>query len=995
MEEQLVFGFVVRVIDQVSQSAPQIRKQLSLLSTSIERLRKRSASLKVEDGLSQFAQRASQTAAASRRLASASTSLSTSLSRLGSRSRSAGASIQFLHSSVSGLTAARVFGVLSRSIRGTVSALGDLIRIGADFDKEMEFASRIMKVTGRNAESLREEAKRLGATTSFTARQAARGFRTLAQAGYGFRDSMNLLSPALHLSGAGMVSMEKGTKMVTKALGFFSLGTAHAKRVADSLVAGFNAADTSLTELYRGLLVAGPVGAGANKSLEETIALLGLFASSGYVGHSGGVAIRNMFASLQMDTKNLREALQFLNLSAKDVNPKFNDMGTILTRLRPLMQRMDLIYKLFGRRTAPQVYAALNKGSAGLKDVADKMATSIKSGQLYAALMDTVAGRIDIFKSAIEGLKIEIFDIIKPQLKKDLADMTGLVNAVQRAVQRGGAVIRAVFGALSETFQFALFVLQRSFGGIGDSLLLLARKGKVSQQAINNVVGPMVLLVGLAKIEVMSFIEGFISGLKKGFGAASKLIFPFVRIVWRVGTSVGEMLGFLDKGSSSAERLGETIGKVIGVFSVFALAKMALLIPNLIIGSIAAYVAGIKRISAAIWSFLMPAQTAATATTVAQTAATTAQTAATTAQTTAQTAAAASTWKLNAAMGMSPAAWATIGIIALAGALYVVIRYWDVWTAWVRQSGMWLTILVGTMGTLALLAYGVTLPFSLLGGVLVGVAYLAFKYWNPIKAFFSTLFEPLPHGARVAFSYVKLIWDGIMKGISVAWDMTLGAVFGSFDSWRRAAGEIFDYIAEKINGFLDWLASLPVVGKAVQSAMAARKKDLDDARKKLAPKETSLTEKFLKRSQAQMPKFDLPSMPTFKRHKAPINMPKPPDTLNVATSPLKLFKRSEVTAPVSLASLRSGAALQKFAPPVHPDSKGLPLNPVQAQTQAAITSQSQQTQAPQGQSIVKNYHFGEKSVVINNAQIKDIDELARRLIPALQRAEKDAERRGA
>ena len=42
MSSDLVFGFTFKVIDQVSRSAPKIRKEIDLLVTSVDHLRKHS-----------------------------------------------------------------------------------------------------------------------------------------------------------------------------------------------------------------------------------------------------------------------------------------------------------------------------------------------------------------------------------------------------------------------------------------------------------------------------------------------------------------------------------------------------------------------------------------------------------------------------------------------------------------------------------------------------------------------------------------------------------------------------------------------------------------------------------------------------------------------------------------------------------------------------------------------------------------------------------------
>src|SRR5699024_3007754 len=84
-----------------------------------------------------------------------------------------------------------------------LAGLGALIvKTGAQFDDQMSSVKAGTGSTGTEMEKLREQAKKLGRDTRFSATEAAEGMEMLARAGFETDEIMNALPDVLNLAAA-------------------------------------------------------------------------------------------------------------------------------------------------------------------------------------------------------------------------------------------------------------------------------------------------------------------------------------------------------------------------------------------------------------------------------------------------------------------------------------------------------------------------------------------------------------------------------------------------------------------------------------------------------------------------------------------------------------------------------------------------------------------------------------------------------------------------
>ncbi|WP_432159213.1 phage tail tape measure protein, partial [Streptomyces sp. bgisy153] len=92
---------------------------------------------------------------------------------------------------------------LTRSVSLPLAGVGLLaLKMSGDFEASMNRVKAVSGATGKDFDALREQAKQLGATTQFSASEAADGMGFLAMAGFKTKDIMAAMPGVLNLAAA-------------------------------------------------------------------------------------------------------------------------------------------------------------------------------------------------------------------------------------------------------------------------------------------------------------------------------------------------------------------------------------------------------------------------------------------------------------------------------------------------------------------------------------------------------------------------------------------------------------------------------------------------------------------------------------------------------------------------------------------------------------------------------------------------------------------------
>ncbi len=368
-----------------------------------------------------------------------------------------------------------IAGIATTACTAAATAVAGLgmaaINVGKEFESSMSQVASTMGLDKSSAEgqkamqTLEAAAKEMGATTAFSASEAAEGLNYLALAGYSADEAATALPYTLKLAGAGAMELADASDMVTDAMSALNM-EANEKNLSafsDQLAKSASTTNTSVAQLGEAILTVGGTAANMAGGTAELNAALGILANSGIKGAEGGTALRNMLLSLEAPTDAAAGQLEALGVSVYDAKGNLRSINDIFVDMKKGMagmsqEEMDSVFAaIFNKRDLKSARAMMASCGETFEDLEKTISNSAGAcDQMYETQLDNLDGDISIFKSALEGLGIEIYQNIGGGVRDAVQLGTECLNDLNAAFQEGGlsGLIGAVGGVLSKLVDY-------------------------------------------------------------------------------------------------------------------------------------------------------------------------------------------------------------------------------------------------------------------------------------------------------------------------------------------------------------------------------------------------------------------------------------------------------------------------------------------------------------------------------------------------------------
>lgn len=444
------------------------------------------------------------------------------------------------------------------AVAGTASfvamgfAIGNLITTGAEFGRAIgsaaaKFPDQIKRGT-KEFRELEKAARDVGATTEFTAIQAAKGLNFLAKAGFTARFSTMALADIVNFATAAEIELAEAADIASDALGAFSLDAVdpikkmkNLNRVMDVMSKTANSSNTSVSELFEAVRKGGPIAVTAGSDIETFSALMGFLASNSIKASQAGTAAKNVTLALAGVGNKAAVTFRRLGISLADSNGDMRDQLDVLDDLRGKLskfgekQQVEIIAAIFGKlpiAAAAKLVGKTGESVRGLRLELQKAGGSSK--QTAAFIRDDVKGSLDGLTSAIEGVKISIFSLNEGPLKKTIDRITEWVRANEKLI---ASKIGNFLLLLVNNLDKIIDTFVRIAKGVAAFIALnLALKAIAATMAIVNLLvaaNPIVLII-LAAVAAVALLSGALDpiidtlssigkGISAAFGAVSGL----------------------------------------------------------------------------------------------------------------------------------------------------------------------------------------------------------------------------------------------------------------------------------------------------------------------------------------------------------------------------------------------------------------------------------------------------------------------------------------
>ena len=349
-----------------------------------------------------------------------------------------------------------------------VGAIGmAAINTGKEFEGAMSQVAATMLIDKTTAEgqkafeTLENAARECGASTAFSATEAAEALNYLALAGYDADKAATALPTVLKLAGAGAMSLANASAMVTDSMSALGIAATEANltQFSDQLAQTASKANTSVAQLGEAILTVGGTAKGLAGGTTELNTALGILADNGLKGAEGGTHLRNIILSLQNPTDKAAASLQSLGVDVYDAQGNMRGLNDVFKDLQGAMDGMDnaskdtILSTLFNKTDLTAANAML----ANCTDRFDELSASIENSagaceNMYAIQLDNLNGDIAILKSGLADLGISIYKDLNGPLREMTQLATSMVGELSDAYKEGGmeGMVGAVGGCLSE-----------------------------------------------------------------------------------------------------------------------------------------------------------------------------------------------------------------------------------------------------------------------------------------------------------------------------------------------------------------------------------------------------------------------------------------------------------------------------------------------------------------------------------------------------------------
>ena len=377
---------------------------------------------------------------------------------------------------------------IMRAVDGIKNLAGNVIELGQNFTSTMSEVSAISGATGEDFEKLEACAREYGATTVFSASNAAEALKYMSLAGWDADQSTSALGGVLNLAAASGMELGAASDMVTDYLSAFAMEAGDAAYFADLLSYAQSHSNTTaeaLGEAYKNC--AANLNA-AGQDVETVTSLLEGMANQGYKGSEAGTAMAAIMRDITNGMKDGAIKIGETSVAVMDAQGNFRDLTDILTEAEAATngmgdaERAVALSSTFTADSTKGLNLILNEGMDKIAGYEEELRGASGSAEEMANIMnDNLSGDVAAMNSAFEELGLKIYDALESKLRAGVQFITnGVIPAIEWlgghipevtiAVSGLGAVIAAMnWGTISSKIAMvkgALVKLAAALGGV-------------------------------------------------------------------------------------------------------------------------------------------------------------------------------------------------------------------------------------------------------------------------------------------------------------------------------------------------------------------------------------------------------------------------------------------------------------------------------------------------------------------------------------------------
>ena len=422
--------------------------------------------------------------------------------------------------------------VIVKAVQGLGNLVQSVLETGKAFDTSMSKVKAISGATAEDIDQLTAKAEQMGATTKYTATEAADAMGYMAMAGWKTKEMLGGIDGIMSLAAASGAELATTSDIVTDSLTAFGKSAADAGRLADIMAAAASNSNTNVEMMGETFKYAASLAGSMGYSMEDTAIATGLMANSGIKATQAGTSLRAMMTRMAAPTKDSATAMAALGIELDDGHGNMKSLLEVMKELRSSFGDLkmsqqeltleqnklnaalesgemdedefndaqeELIAKAYGAEGAMKAqYASMLAGKNGLsgflaivnasEEDFDKLTESIYNSngaaeQMAQTMNDNLEGSLTLLSSAFDGFKKKLYDgisaplngLVKQITANIMPALTGIIEGTPGAADQLANGISNLFSnalkSASKLLPRAVDALGAVLGALGDAII--------------------------------------------------------------------------------------------------------------------------------------------------------------------------------------------------------------------------------------------------------------------------------------------------------------------------------------------------------------------------------------------------------------------------------------------------------------------------------------------------------------------------------------------
>jgi len=327
---------------------------------------------------------------------------------------------------------------LSLKLTAPLAAVGAVsFNVFKGFEQEMSKVQAVSGATAEEFKALSDNAKELGASTMFSAREVASLQTEFAKLGFTATEITKVTKSTLALAQASGTDLARSAEVAGSTLRGFGLDVSETGRVTDVMAKSFATTGLDMESFAESMKYVAPVAESAGMSIEETTAMIGALANVGIKGSQAGTSLRRIISDIGASGKPTSEALKDLAAQGLTLADAKDEVG----------------------RSAQQALLKLTAQLPLINDLTGQYKNASGSAQEMADIMgNTAFGASKRLESATEALMISIGEVVAVALVPFVEFLSSVATKLNN-MSDGAKTAIVVIGGIAAAIGPVIFIL--------------------------------------------------------------------------------------------------------------------------------------------------------------------------------------------------------------------------------------------------------------------------------------------------------------------------------------------------------------------------------------------------------------------------------------------------------------------------------------------------------------------------------------------------------